>query len=106
MSQAQILIQPTEPAYCFPCHKGTTVWAMSSTVQSENPLRQWRYEHRVTQEALATAMHVHPSVVSQWEMHRSVPTLERFHELHQLTGIGARVLLHFFVPVTVLPFKC
>lgn len=73
---------------------------MSPTVHiAPNPLRRWRHHHRVTQGQLAAVMHVHPSVVSQWEQHRSVPTLERFDHLQRHTGIGVHVLLRFFVPL-------
>ena len=74
---------------------------MFTTVQTSNsnPLRRWRQQHRVTQAQLAEAVHVHPSVISQWEKRRSVPSLERFVDLHRYTGIAVHVLLRFFVPL-------
>lgn len=48
---------------------------------------------------MAADMHVHASVVSQWEKGHSVPSLERFHELQQHTGIAVHSLLRFFVPL-------
>jgi len=73
---------------------------MSDTVhKAPNPLRRWRLQHHVTQAQLAVDLHVHASMVSQWERRYSVPSLERFHELQRHTGIAVHSLLHFFAPL-------
>lgn len=82
---------------------------------ASNPLRRWRVHNKITQAVLAGAMRVHPSVVSQWEQRRAVPSLERFNLLHRHTGIAVHVLLRFFIPQppalstggigTVIPFE-
>ncbi len=72
---------------------------LHSALGVANPLRRWRIHNHVTQAELASAMEVTPAQISQWEKHRSVPTLERFHRLHRHTGISVHVLLRFFVPL-------
>lgn len=74
---------------------------MSGTVHNaaSNPLRRWRLQHHVTQARLAADLHVHASMVSQWEKGRAVPSLQKFHELHCHTGIAVHGLLRFFVPL-------
>lgn len=76
---------------------------VQNTVNASNPLRRWRVLHHVTQAQLAADMRVHPSVVSQWEKHHCVPSLERFHELQRHTGIAVHSLLRFFVPLPAVP---
>lgn len=75
---------------------------LHNALGAANPLRRWRVHNNVSQAELAAAMDVSPSQVSQWEMHRSVPTLERFHRLHRHTGINVHLLLRFFAPLPVL----
>lgn len=65
---------------------------------ARNPLRRWRQQHGVTQAQLAGDMRVHPSVVSQWETGRSIPSLDKFDGLYRRTGIAVHDLLRFFVP--------
>lgn len=72
---------------------------MSCSQHNANPLRRWRRQNRVTQAQLAGALHVHPSVVCQWETGRGIPSLERFDDLHRHTGIAAHLLLRFFLPL-------
>jgi transcriptional regulator with XRE-family HTH domain len=72
---------------------------------STNPVRRWRVRNHVTQAALAAAVGVHPSVVSQWEQRRAVPGLLIFHRLHRYTGLAVHVLLRFFVPLPAEPME-
>lgn len=77
---------------------------LHNAIGAANPLRRWRVHNSVTQADLGAAMDVSASQISQWEKHRSVPTLEHFHRLHRHTGIGVHVLLRFFAPLpTVAP---
>lgn len=76
---------------------------MSLSQPNANPLRRWRRANRVTQAQLAEALSVHPSVVCQWERQRSIPSLERFHDLHRHTGIAVHSLLRFFAPLPEVP---
>jgi transcriptional regulator with XRE-family HTH domain len=72
---------------------------LQSVIGVANPLRRWRVHNNVTQADLGAALDVSASQISQWEKHRSVPTLERFHRLLRHTGLSAHVLLRFFAPL-------
>jgi transcriptional regulator with XRE-family HTH domain len=76
---------------------------LHNVIGAANPLRRWRLHQHVTQAELALALGVTSSLISQWEKHRSVPTLEHFHRLYRHTGISVYVLLRFFAPLPTAP---
>jgi transcriptional regulator with XRE-family HTH domain len=62
-----------------------------------SPLKEWRKRNHVTQAQLALRCEVHPSVISQLESRRMVPSLALVHRLSRVTGMSLERLTLFFL---------
>jgi transcriptional regulator with XRE-family HTH domain len=58
---------------------------------TEHPLRVWRKDNKITQEAVAAAIGLHASHISQLENWQKGISLEKAAALEQFTGGAIRV---------------
>lgn len=60
---------------------------------SKNPLKAWRDDRELPQEALAKLIGVKPMTVSRWERGSHLPNKKHWQQIEKVTGVSASELI-------------
>jgi len=66
----------------------------------KHPLKIWRDEQRLSQEATAELLQVKPMTVSRWERGSHLPNKRHWPKIEETTGIAASRLVEYVVART------
>lgn len=68
---------------------------LDDTAMDKHPLKAWRDDRQLSQEAAAELLRVKPMTVSRWERGSHLPNKKHWPKIEEATGIAASRLVEF-----------
>jgi transcriptional regulator with XRE-family HTH domain len=68
---------------------------LDDAAMNKHPLKAWRDDKRLSQEAVAEILRVKPMTVSRWERGSHLPNKKHWIDIEKATGIAPSQLVEF-----------
>lgn len=68
------------------------MWLYDAAME-KHPLKAWRDDHGLSQEAAAEKLHVKPMTITRWERGSHLPNKKHWPKIEEATGIAPSVLV-------------